>query len=127
VTADTGPPTGNDVAGPGELRFPSDVLDRELPTGFARSVIRLAPGTSLSCSEPLWRDALLVLGQGEVEIRTPDGSAGRFSTGAVMTVADVPLSVVHAVGREPAVLTAIRRCDRVTSDCQAHRSEDTAH
>ncbi len=108
MTTHDDPSTGHD-AGAGELRFLADVLGRDLPTGFRRSVIRLAPGAFLSCSDPSWRDALLVLGQGEIEVRTPDGSTGRFSTGAVIAVADIPLSVVHAVGLEPAVLAAVRQ------------------
>jgi hypothetical protein len=109
VSTDDDPPAGHDAAGAGERRFLADVLGRDVPTGFRRSVIRLAPGASVSCSDPSWRDALLVLGQGEIEVRTPSGSTGRFSTGAVIAVADIPLSVVHVVGLEPAVLAAVRQ------------------
>jgi hypothetical protein len=122
VTAGTDPPTGRDAAG-AELRFLPDLLDRDHPNRFLRSVIRLAPGASLSCSDPSWRDALLVLGQGEIEVRTPDGSTGRFSTGAVIAVADIPLSVVHAVGPEHAVLAAVRRCAPVALRSELHSSE----
>lgn len=123
MTADDGPRKHPELDHTREVRRLMDLLGHELPKGFCRAVIRLVPGESLSCNAASWRDALILLSRGEIEVRAPDGFTGRFATGAVIAFAEIPLSVVHAVGVGQVVLTAVRRCDPEATNSEFHWTE----
>ena len=86
-----------------------DLVAGSLPEGFARSVVTIGVGGSVSCSDVIWGDALVIVGRGALEVETSDGSRTRFGTGAVLAVTELPASRLHQSGREPVQLIAVRR------------------
>jgi hypothetical protein len=85
------------------------LLGGRLPHGFTRSVVTIDVGGSLSCGSATWRDALVIVARGAIDVETSDGTRMRFLAGAVLTVADLPLSRLHNGGTEAAELVTVRR------------------
>ncbi|MGH4025946.1 MAG: hypothetical protein ACRDRV_15325 [Pseudonocardiaceae bacterium] len=96
----------------GRLSF----LFRRLGPAFERRVIVLAPGGSRAYDEAEWRDALVVVEHGEVELECTAGGCRRFTCGEVLCLAGLPLRTLHNRGPEPAVLVAV---SRATTDDQS--------
>lgn len=94
--------------GPGEhdrLSF----LFRRLGPAFERRVIVVAPGRSRAYDETEWRDALVVVEHGQIELESAAGARRRFVRGEVLCLAGLPLRALHNRGPEPAVLVAVSR------------------
>ena len=85
--------------------------DDQLGTGagFVRRTVVLEPGTSRPSHDAEWRDALVLLVQGDVDLECAAGGRRRFHAGAVLWLAGIELRVVHNVGVEPVVLLAVSR------------------
>ena len=81
--------------------------DDQLGTGagFVRRTVVLEPGTSRPSHDAEWRDALVLLVQGDVDLECAAGGPRRFPAGAGVWRA----GVVHNVGVEPVVLLAVSR------------------
>jgi hypothetical protein len=75
---------------------------------FDRRVVRVPPGGVLDYDEADWRDALVVVVRGEIQVESR-GSRERFGRGAVLSLASLPLRALHNPGTEPAELVAVRR------------------
>ena len=75
---------------------------------FDRRVISVPPGCALDYDEADWRDALVVVVRGEIQLETR-GSRERFARGAVLSLAGLSLTALHNRGEEPAELVAVRR------------------
>jgi len=83
----------------------------ELPAGarppaFDARAIVLAPGELRGRGDADWRDALVLVERGEIELEGAGGDRERFGPGAVLWVAG------HALrnpGREEALLVAVTR------------------
>jgi quercetin dioxygenase-like cupin family protein len=73
---------------------------------FRRCVIELAPDAELRADT--WRDAIVFLASGEVELECDAGECRRFAAGAVLCFPP-PVRVVRNGGCEPARLIAISR------------------
>ena len=80
-----------------------------LPDGFARSVVTICVGGSVSCPGAIGGEALVIVDRGTLEVETSDGSRTPFPTGAVLAVAELPASRLHNIGTEPVRLIAVRR------------------
>lgn len=89
----------------GRLSF----LFRRLGPTFERRVIVVAPGRSLAYDEAEWRDALVVVEHGEIELECWAGGYRRFGCGEVLCLTGLPLRRLHNRGPEPAVLVAVSR------------------
>jgi hypothetical protein len=76
---------------------------------FALRVVALAPGDERAYVAAEWRDALVVVEQGEVELRGAGGTCRRFARGDMLWFDGVPLAALHNPGGEPAVLLAFSR------------------
>jgi hypothetical protein len=85
-------------------------LDRlaRRPRRFRRRVVELAPGEELRIGVVPWRDAIVFLETGEVELECSTGSSRRFTGGSVLCLVP-PVSVFRACGGDPARLIAIWR------------------
>jgi hypothetical protein len=59
-----------------------------------------------------WRDALVVVGRGEVELEFAGGARRRFACGAVLCLARLSLRTLRNPGAEPALLVAVTRAHR---------------
>jgi hypothetical protein len=76
---------------------------------FVRRVVRVPPGRARDYDEADWRDALVVVVRGEIELEARAGGRERFARGAVLSLAGLPLRALHNQGAEPAELLAVRR------------------
>jgi hypothetical protein len=77
--------------------------------GFRRRTVVLGPGESRPSGDAEWRDALVVVERGDVELECAAGGRRRFSGGAVLWLAGIDLRVLHNVGDEAVVLLAVSR------------------
>ena len=67
------------------------------------------PGTSLPSHDAEWRDAIVMVECGDVELECAAGGRRRFAGGAVLWLAGIDIRVLHNVGVDPVVLVAISR------------------
>ena len=72
-------------------------------------VVAVAPGDDRPYDEDEWRDALVVVRSGEIELRGVSGATSAFGSGDVLYLEGVPLRALHNPGVEPAVLVAVSR------------------
>jgi hypothetical protein len=96
-------------------------LGRPLGPAFEMRVIDVAPGCSRAYDEAEWRDAIVVVERGEIELECSGGSRHRFGRGDILWLAELPLRVLHNRGRQPAVLVAVSRRRRRPSAKSAGR------
>ena len=75
---------------------------------FDRRVVSVPPGGVLDYDEADWRDALVLVVRGEIQVESRGGRE-RFARGAVLSLAGLPLHALHNHGAEPAELVAVRR------------------
>jgi hypothetical protein len=76
---------------------------------FRARAISIPAGETRSYDESEWRDALVLVEQGEVEIECLGGSCERFGRGALLCLASLPLRALRNPGSETTRLTAISR------------------
>lgn len=84
-------------------------LRSRLSPAFEVRVTAVAPGRERTYHEADWRDALVVVDRGSVELESLDGSRERFARDDVLWLEGLPLRALHNCGGEPAVLLAISR------------------
>jgi hypothetical protein len=60
-----------------------------------------------------WRDAIVLLERGAIELVGVSGERRAFAAGALLWLDDVPLRALSNPGEEPAVLLAIARANRL--------------
>jgi hypothetical protein len=82
---------------------------------FRRRVVELASGAELRIVAAPWRDAIVFVETGEVELECVAGGCGRFAAGAVLCLVP-PVSVLRSCGRARARLLAISRRTPVTPE-----------
>jgi quercetin dioxygenase-like cupin family protein len=90
-------------------------LNRELPPAFQRRVVAVAPGATRVYDEAEWRDALVIVEYGEIELECWRGSRRSFSSGDVLCLVGLRVRALHNHRRELAVLVAVSRIERVHS------------
>jgi hypothetical protein len=86
-----------------------DPLPPGVGPGFRRRSVVLAPGESRPSGDAEWRDALVIVERGDVELECAAGGRRRFCGGAVLWLEGIDLRVLHNVGDGPAVLLAVSR------------------
>lgn len=67
------------------------------------------PGCAQPYEEPDWRDALIEIDHGQIEIELRGGTRHRLITGDLFWLRDLPVRMVHNVGPDPAVLVSLTR------------------
>ena len=92
---------------PGGERLP--LLDGPLPPAFELREIAIAPGCGRAYAEAEWRDALVVVERGEVELECLGGSCHSFQRGDVLWLVGLPLRRLRNRAAESAVLVAFSR------------------
>ena len=92
-------------AGAGRL----SLLDRRFPPAFRLWTVAVGPGRKLAFDEAEWRDALVVVELGQIELDCLDGRQERFAPGDVLCLAGLPLRALRNPGRERALLAAVSR------------------
>lgn len=88
------------------------LLSGDAPAGFERRVVVVPPGPGRAFDEREWRDAVVVVALGVLEVEGRHGSRRRFDHGAVLWLDGIPLRALHSCGPGPAVLVATARVDR---------------
>lgn len=91
--------------GPDPLPF----LHGPLPPSFELRLIVMASGREHAFVEDEWRDALVVVERGEIELECVRGASRRFRSGDVLWLSGLHLRRLRQRGRDPVVLVAISR------------------
>jgi len=77
--------------------------------GFVRRTVVLDPGESRPSDDDEWRDAVVTVEWGDVELECAAGGRRRFTAGAVLWLTGIDIRVLHNVGADPVVLVAVSR------------------
>lgn len=72
-------------------------------------VVVVAPGDARPFDAREWRDALVVVERGEIELEGRSGAVYPFGCGAVLWLDGLPLRALRNRGGEPAELLALSR------------------
>jgi hypothetical protein len=84
-------------------------LGRPLPPRFELRSVAVAPGRARPFDGGEWRNALVVVERGEIELEFLSAGRRRFVRGEVLWLDGLSLRALHNHGPEPAVLVAVRR------------------
>ena len=76
---------------------------------FDVRVVAVPPGGDRPYDAEEWHGAIVLVHQGEIELRGVSGATRSFGRGALLWLDGVPLRVLHNPGPEPAVLVAVSR------------------
>jgi hypothetical protein len=79
------------------------------PPAFECRAVAFEPGGVRIYNEAEWRDAIVVVGSGEIELEALSGNRERFQCGDVLCFAGLPLRSLHNRGPERAVLVSVSR------------------
>jgi hypothetical protein len=79
------------------------------PRGFEVRAVAVEAGVERIYNEAEWRDALVLVARGEIELQAVDGDVRCFGRGAVLCLVGLPLRTLRSRGTEPAVLVAVSR------------------
>lgn len=78
---------------------------------FGVRVVTVPPGRARAYDEADWRDALVLVERGEIELESLAGGCASFRRGDVLWLVGLPLRALHNRGRKPALLVALSRTD----------------
>jgi quercetin dioxygenase-like cupin family protein len=84
-------------------------LGRRVPPEFEVRQIALVPGQPRPYVEAEWRDALIVVERGEVEVECLSGARWRFVAGDMLCLDRLPVRALRTPGPLPALLSAVSR------------------
>lgn len=76
---------------------------------FVVRAVAVAPGSERAYDEAEWRDAIVSVACGEIELECSGGSRHRLRSGDVLWLAGLPIRALHNRGFEPALLVAVSR------------------
>jgi hypothetical protein len=79
------------------------------PPGFEFRAIAVELGVERIYNEAEWRDALVVVTRGEIELESVGGDSWRFGRGSVLCLVGLELRTLRNRGAEPALLVAVSR------------------
>jgi quercetin dioxygenase-like cupin family protein len=82
----------------------------DVPPGFECRAVSVEPGGDRIYHNAEWRDALVLVARGEVELEWRDGRRCRLGSGEILWLAGLSLRRIHNDGEETAQLVAISRC-----------------
>jgi hypothetical protein len=79
------------------------------PCPFVVRMVVIEPGRVQSFDEAQWRDAIVVVDNGEIELECQRGSRHPFRRGDLLWLVGLELKAIHNPGKEPATLIAVSR------------------
>jgi quercetin dioxygenase-like cupin family protein len=82
-----------------------------MTVAFDVHVVAVAPGDARPYEPAEWRDALVVVERGEIELETVSDGTRRYVRGDVLWLSGLPLRALRNRGGEPAVLVAVSRAE----------------
>ena len=71
--------------------------------------IAVDPGCKRVYVEEEWRDAIVVVKRGEIELEWLDGTSHRFRRGDLLWLTGLPLRALHNRGSQPVLLVGVSR------------------
>ncbi|MCW2882705.1 MAG: hypothetical protein JWQ95_6805 [Sphaerisporangium sp.] len=92
----------------GDPSLPS-FLGGRLPPSFELRTVVVAPGRARVYDEAEWRDAIVVVERGLIELCCTKGRRLEIGRGQVLWLHGLPVLALYNPGREPAVLAAVSR------------------
>lgn len=87
-------------------------LRRPLPAAFRRRTVVVEPGGRRPYDDVEWRDELVVVERGRLDLECRDGGVRTFPTGAVLCLDHLALRALRNRGADPTVLVAVSRRPR---------------
>lgn len=84
-------------------------VDGPVPSSFERRVVEIGPGRSRTFDAADWRDALVVVERGRLDLECTAGGRRSFGTGSVLCLVGLPLRALHNPDSAPTVLVAVSR------------------
>jgi uncharacterized cupin superfamily protein len=79
------------------------------PPGFECRAVAVEPGGVRLYNEAEWRDTIVVVGSGEIELEVLGGRRERFRCGDILCFSGLPLRSLHNRGTQRAVLVTVSR------------------
>jgi hypothetical protein len=76
---------------------------------FVVRTVAVAPGAVRPYDEAEWRDALVLVRAGAIELECRAGGCRSFREGELLWLTGLPLRALHNRGEEAAVLVAVSR------------------
>lgn len=92
-----------------ESRRRLSFLGSRLPRSFELRMVVVPPERERAFDDAEWRDALVVVERGQIELESLAGTRWRFERGDVLWLIELPVRTLRNRGREPAVLVAVSR------------------
>jgi hypothetical protein len=89
--------------------LPPAFLGGRLSSSFTRRVVTIAPHRHRRYDAAEWRDAIVAVQRGIVEVSCSDGGVLRFAEGDVLWLDGLPVRALRNPGEGDAVLVGIRR------------------
>ena len=99
------------MSGDGEIPFVRGALGQP----FRRHSVVLLPGCTIPYEAVEWRDAIVVVARGQIELCGFNGARQIFDKGAVLCLDGLLLRALRNGGEVPAELTAVSRRSAVTT------------
>jgi hypothetical protein len=84
-------------------------VGRLVPACVRTCLFTIAPGRERPYVGAEWRDALVVVEAGTIELECVGGARPRFERGDILFLAGLPLRAIRNVGEAPALVSAVRR------------------
>ena len=78
-------------------------------SGFQRRVVVVGPGEVRRYDAAEWRDAIVTVNGGAIDVEPERGAPVRFVSGDVVALDGLALRALANGGADPAVLVAVRR------------------
>jgi glyoxylate utilization-related uncharacterized protein len=88
-------------------------LSGPLPPSFQLRIVVIEGGQSRAYDDAEWRDAIVVVERGQVDIRCADGDLRCFTRGDILFLEGLSVATLRNPGIEPVVLSAVSR--RITT------------
>jgi hypothetical protein len=79
------------------------------PPDFRIRAVAVEAGVARIYNEAEWRDTLVVVASGELELESVGGDSFLFGCGSVLSLADLPVRALHSRGSDAALLVAVSR------------------
>jgi hypothetical protein len=79
------------------------------PPAFVLRAVTVAPGSERAYDEREWRDALVVVRRGEIELEWLGGASRRFRRGDLLCLTGLQLRALHNRGGDTVLLVAVSR------------------
>jgi hypothetical protein len=85
------------------------MLQGPLPPGFEREVVVIRPGCRRTYRASDWRDAIVLVDQGQVLVEREGRAGFRFGPGHLLCLGGLGVQAIYNPGPEPAVLISVKR------------------